>query len=93
MAAATLGVLYRVITIARPLSSNEAVLYRCFERIPSGGYVVQSADRVRLPIDKDALREHEAQLWELFIEEPPDSRGEAAPTIETAIEKFHALFD
>jgi hypothetical protein len=42
--------LYKVVSVCRRLGDREAVVYRCLELLPGRGFVVQSADRVRLPL-------------------------------------------
>jgi len=84
--------LYRLINVCRRLSDNEAVLYRCFELIPEGGFVVQSADRIRLPVSQEHMQHHERQLWELFCEVSPEERSRPFASIEEAIAAFDAEF-
>ncbi|ATB39675.1 hypothetical protein CYFUS_005120 [Cystobacter fuscus] len=84
--------LYKLINVFRRLSKDEAVIYRCFELIPEQGFVVQSADRINLPVDMEDMRFHERQLWELFCEEAPDQRGVPSASIEEAIAAFDAKF-
>lgn len=78
--------------VLRRLGLNEAILYRCFEVLPDGGYVVQSADRVRLPFSTSEVERLERQYWELFCEVPPEERGDLHPTVEAAIERFDEEF-
>ncbi len=84
--------LYRLINVCRRLSHNEAVLYRCFELIPERGFVVQSADRIRLPVSLEHMQHHERQLWELFCEVAPEERSKPFASIEEAIAAFDAEF-
>ncbi|WP_163997884.1 hypothetical protein [Pyxidicoccus caerfyrddinensis] len=84
--------LYRRHDVVRRLESGEAVIYRCVERIPDGGYVVQSADRVRPPFDRGVMEQHERQFWELFCEVDPRERGGLHPTLEEAITEFDKDF-
>lgn len=84
--------LYRRHDVIRRLESGEAVVYRCVERIPEGGYVVQSADRVWLPLVGGLLEQHERQFWELFCEVDPVERGGLHPTLEAAISEFDKDF-
>ncbi len=84
--------LYRQHNICRRLSDKEAVVYRCFELIPAGGFVVQSADRIHLPVSLEDTRQHERQLWELFCEEAPEKRSAPFASIEEAIIAFEADF-
>ncbi|WPB77143.1 hypothetical protein KYC5002_50215 [Archangium violaceum] len=76
----------------RRLGDEEAVIYRCFELIPERGFVVQSADRIHLPVNMEEMRCHERQFWELFCEEAPDQRSVPYPSIEEAIAAFDAEF-
>jgi len=84
--------LYRLINVFRRISSEKAIIYRCFELIPGRGFVVQSADWINLPVRPEAMSHHERQLWELFCEEAPDQRSVPYPSIEEAIAAFDAEF-
>jgi hypothetical protein len=83
--------LYRYIPVWRR-EPDAAKLYRCFEILGGGGYVVQSADRFRI----DTYRESDAwldrQFLELLLEQCPGERVEPRPSIEEAIEYFDSLF-
>ncbi len=83
---------YRRHDVFRRDASGEVVIYRCFEVLPRGGYVVQSADRVRLPLERSVMEHHERQLLELFCEMEPRMRGELFPTAEEAIASFDKAF-
>jgi hypothetical protein len=85
--------LYRRHDVIRRLESGEAVVYRCIERIPERGYVVQSADRVRLPLSREVMEQHERQFWELLCEADPRERGGLHPTLEEAITAFDKDFN
>ena len=87
------GQLYRLINIFRRLKEGEVIVYRCFMKLPDLGYSVQSADRVRLPLQEAELALHDKQLWELLIEEAPESRSGLFPTIEEAIADFERSFE
>ncbi|HYO54610.1 hypothetical protein [Archangium sp.] len=84
--------LYKMLNVCRRLSDKEAVIYRCFELIPGRGFVVQSADRINLPVSMDDMRYQERQLWELFCEEALDQRSVPYASIEEAIAAFDAEF-
>lgn len=84
--------LYKSISVFRRLSAEEAVIYRCFELIPERGFVVQSADRIHLPVPMDEMRHHERQLLELFCEVSPEERSRPFSSIEEAIAAFDAEF-
>ena len=43
--------LYKLVNVCRRLENGEAIIYRCFELHPGGGFIVQSADRIRQPIN------------------------------------------
>lgn len=85
-------ILYRVVEVCRRLSDKEAIVYRCFELLPGRGFVVQSADRVRLPLRPEGMRQHERQFWELFCEVAPEERATPSPSLEEAIAAFDAEF-
>jgi len=84
--------LYRSVNVFRRLEAD-VVFYRCLQKLPDGGYVVQSADWLRLPLREDQLHQLTAQFVELLFEEPPDNRGPLRPTIEEAIAAFDAQFE
>jgi hypothetical protein len=84
--------LYKSINVFRRLSDEEAVIYRCFELIPERGFVVQSVDRIHLPVNMEEMQRHERQFWELFCEEAPDQRGTPSASLEEAIAAFDAEF-
>ncbi|WP_338863335.1 hypothetical protein [Myxococcus stipitatus] len=85
-------VLYKPVEVYRRLGENEAVIYRCLELLPGGGFIVQSADRVRLPFDAGAVARHERQFWELFCEVAPEDRAPPSPSLEEAIALFDSEF-
>ncbi|MCP3167130.1 hypothetical protein [Myxococcus qinghaiensis] len=87
------SVLYRPFDIVRRLRTEVAVIYRCVEVLPGRGFMVQSADRVYLPVDRELLRRHEQQFWELFCEEAPEVRSGLFATVEQAIASFDADFN
>lgn len=84
--------LYKVVTVCRRLGEGEAVVYRCLELLSGRGFVVQSADWVRLPVRLEELQHHESQFWELFCEEAPEERARPYPSLEAAIAAFDAEF-
>ena len=84
--------LYKRVSVCRRLSDKEAVVYRCLELLPGRGFVVQSADRVRLPPRPEELQQHERQFWELLCEVAPEERAKPYPTLEEAIAAFDAEF-
>jgi hypothetical protein len=81
-----------LINVFRRISAEKAIIYRCFELIPEGGFVVQSADWINLPVRPESMSHHERQLWELFCEEAPDQRSVPYASIEEAIAAFDAEF-
>ncbi|WNG23480.1 hypothetical protein F0U62_05140 [Cystobacter fuscus] len=84
--------LYKLINVFRRIGAERAIIYRCFELIPEGGFVVQSADWINLPVRPESMNHHERQLWELFCEEAPDQRSKPHASIEEAIAAFDAEF-
>lgn len=84
--------MYRLINVFRRISAEKAIIYRCFELIPEGGFVVQSADWINLPVRAESMNHHERQLWELFCEEAPDQRSVPYASLEEAIAAFDAEF-
>lgn len=86
------SVLYRPFDIVRRLRVETVVIYRCIEVLPGRGFMVQSADWVRLPVDRELLRRHEKQFWELLCEDAPEVRSKLFATVEQAIASFDADF-
>jgi hypothetical protein len=84
--------LYKLVSVCRRLGEGEAVVYRCLELLSGRGFVVQSADRVRLPLLPEDLQHHERQFWELFCEVAPEERARPYPSLEEAIAAFDAEF-
>lgn len=84
--------LYKLTNVFRRISAEKAIIYRCFELIPEGGFVVQSADWINLPVDSETMNHHERQLWALFCEEPPERRSVPYASIEEAIAAFDTEF-
>ena len=84
--------LYKLLNICRRISDKEAVIYRCFELLPEQGFIVQSADSIRLPVNLEHMQHHERQLWELFCEMAPEERSRPFASIEEAIAAFDAEF-
>ena len=84
--------LYRLINVFRRVGSEKAIIYRCFELISEGRFVIQSADWIQLPVNSETMSHHERQLWELFCEEAPEQRSVPYASIEEAIAAFDAEF-
>lgn len=85
--------LYERIDICRRLpKSGEVIVYRCFRLLGGQGYVVQSADRIRVPLMASELEAHEARFWELLCEEAPEARSSPFSTLEEAIRAFDREF-
>lgn len=84
--------LYERLDVYRRIGNTEVVIYRCWHILPKGGYIVQSADRVRIPFTPQQAVEHEARFLELFAETPPEERSEPFQTIAEAIENFDIEF-
>jgi DNA-binding IclR family transcriptional regulator len=84
--------LYKLVSVCRRLGDREAVVHRCLELLPGQGFVVQSADRVRLPLRLEDLQHQERQFWELFCEVAPEERAKPYPSLEQTIAAFDAEF-
>jgi hypothetical protein len=85
--------LYERIDVCRRLpDSKEAVVYRCLRTLPQGGFIVQSADQIRLPIVASEIGSHENRFWELFCEAAPEERSTSYSTLEEAIQAFDEEF-
>lgn len=83
--------MYMIVNVIKR-TTDGLVIYRCLQRLSDGAYFVQSADRVRLPIRTESLQALENQFYELLIENEPDTRGEPAKTLESAIRAFDDHF-
>ena len=84
--------LFKAIDVWKRISDSEAVCYRCFQRLRTGKYFVQSADFYRLPENPIQSSHLERQRIELFIQQAPDERTGAYDTLEAAIEAHEAEF-
>lgn len=84
--------LYKRIDVVRRAPSGELVIYRCFELVQSGGFVVQSADRLRSPISGEQLGGHEQQWFDLLSQTAPELRSVPALTLVEAIAAFDREF-
>jgi hypothetical protein len=83
--------LYRYIPVWRR-EPEGAKLYRCFEIVGVGGYVVQSADYFTSRTWGDREAQMEGQFMELFLEQRPEERIAPRSSIEDAIEHFESSF-
>ncbi|AKF84796.1 hypothetical protein MFUL124B02_04595 [Myxococcus fulvus 124B02] len=68
------------------MGDGDVIVYRCLELIPGGGFVVQSADRMR---GGDG---HEQQFLELMSESAPEERAAPCASLVEAIAKFREEF-
>jgi hypothetical protein len=84
--------LYRYIPVWRR-EVRAAKLYRCFEVLGSGGYVVQSADCFSPETCHERHAQMDRQFLELLLEQCPEERMAPRPTIEEAIQYFDSLFN
>ena len=84
--------LYKEISVWRPLGPTQAVRYVCFEQVGKALYCVQSADFYTLPMSQKTAQEHASKLLELLIEEPPAARCTWFETVEAAINEHDRLF-
>jgi len=83
--------LYRYIPVFRR-EPHGAKLYRCFELLGAGGFVVQSADYFIPNASREHTLQMEDQFLELFLEQSPEERVAPMPSIEEAIQCFDAAF-
>ncbi|MBJ6764185.1 hypothetical protein JGU66_25705 [Myxococcaceae bacterium JPH2] len=84
--------LYKRIEVIRRTPNRELIIYRCLEVLGQGGYVVQSADRLREPFSQKDREVLERQFWELLSETPPEERSAPHATLEQAIAAFESEF-
>lgn len=77
--------LFRCVNVWERCTQKCLVCYTCFEVLPEGVYVVQSADFFNYPFGEDDLRQAQARFLELLLEEDPDIRGITYATVEEAI--------
>jgi hypothetical protein len=83
--------LYRYIPVWRR-EPRAAKLYRCFEILGTGGYVVQSADYFTAETCRERQVQMDCQFLELLLEERPEERIAPRPSIEEAIQHFDSSF-
>jgi hypothetical protein len=83
--------MYLVLNVVKR-SADHIVIYRCLQRISDGVYFVQSADRIRLPVHSEYLKDLDKQFWELLLENEPDTRSQPAQTLGDAIRTFEDYF-
>jgi hypothetical protein len=84
--------LYREVNIWKRVSEKEAARYRCFERLPEGGYGIQSVDWYQLPLKEKEIKFLENNFLELMIEKTLTNRTKLYPTINEAIAAFEQDF-
>lgn len=77
--------LYRAIDVWKQYDTNTIVIFRCFEIIGEGKFMVQSADFMTCNTMNSDIRLFEKQKIELFIEQPPENRSGVYPSLEEAI--------
>lgn len=85
--------MYEQIDVWKHTGPGEACRYRCFRVLQSNTYCVQSRDFVRLPLNSKRLAELDLQLYELFLEQPPDERSGTFASLEGAIAAHDRDFD
>jgi hypothetical protein len=83
--------LYRYIPVWRR-EPRTAKLYRCFEILGDGGYVVQNADSFTPETYRERDAQMDRQFVELLLEQCPEKRITPRPSIEEAIRYFESLF-
>jgi len=84
--------LYRYIPVWRRQEGG-AKLYRCFEVLSLGKFVVQSVDHFHPGSAREHRLQLEDQFLELLLEQGPAERATAMPSIEEAIQCFEAAFN
>jgi hypothetical protein len=84
--------MYRAIDVWKKIDGG-LIRYRCFEILESGKYCVQSADFYYLPIEREQLKQHEQQFFELLIASPPDEREGTFDSLEEAIRDHDQEFE
>jgi hypothetical protein len=85
--------MYRAIDVWKRRSGTEVIRYRCFEVLSDGKFCVQSADFFQLPLINQKFDRLDRQFVELLIEEDPDVRSPAYPSLEEAIRMHDAEFE
>jgi hypothetical protein len=86
------GYLYREVNVWKRVSDREAARYRCFERLPEGGYGIQSVDWYQLPLKEKEVKFLENNFLELMIEKTLANRTKLYPTVTEAIAAFEQNF-
>jgi hypothetical protein len=83
---------FKAIDVWSRKGEGTVVRYRCFQKLPDGGYTVQSADYYHAPFLEVQAAQHEKQFLELFSEEAPKVRSPLFPTLLEAICAFDQDF-
>ena len=84
--------LYKSIDVWKKIHDKKAIRFRCFQIGEEAAYCVQSADIFSYPLDKNDVAYLEHQYIELFLEESPEKRSKAFPTLEEAIKAHEEEF-
>jgi hypothetical protein len=84
--------LYREVNIWKRVSEKEAARYRCFERLPEGGYGIQSVDWYQLPLKEKNTKFLDNNYLELMIEKTLTNQTKLYPTVAEAIAAFEQDF-
>jgi hypothetical protein len=87
-----LRTMFKAIDVWKKLDDTTAIRYRCFERLEDRQFCVQSADYYYLPLRQEQVKALDQQFVELFIEEAPDERSSAYPSLELAIARYNVEF-
>jgi len=72
--------------------SQGAKLYRCFEILGTGRYVVQSADYFTAATYRERTAQMDEQFVDLLLEQRPEERSAPGASIDEAIQIFDAAF-
>ena len=84
--------MFKAIDVWKRIDDQTAIRYRCFQKLTDGNFYVQSADCYHLPLSSQQVKALDQQFLELFIEESPDLRSSAFPTLEAAIAQHELDF-
>lgn len=78
--------------VFKRIDQKTIALYRCFCRLETKQYAVQSLEFIRFPIDSARLFESEIQFFELLSEISPMERCQWYMTLGEAIEAHDKEF-
>jgi hypothetical protein len=84
--------LYREVIVWKRVSEKEITRYCCFERLPEGGYGVQSIDWYHLPLNEKNSKSLDNNFLGLMVEDTLINQTKLYTTVVEAIAAFEKNF-